>query len=141
MGTHFTFDVHMNLGPEEPVLPVTNASESPKGQAIALEVSVLEPISSEGEEEGPSRNGWRIAWRQRPGAVVPAWLLTSERVHEFVEVSSDGGGVETEYTCWETFYGPLAPVVRMTVAGKVQRGFEVWSKGLKWWVEEGKVKS
>ncbi|KAL2269637.1 hypothetical protein VTJ83DRAFT_1821 [Remersonia thermophila] len=136
VGTCFTFDVHMALGPDEPVLPPAAKDQDPgqSGQPIALEVSVLSPISE--DEEG--RKGWRVAWRQRPGAVVPAWLLRSERVHEFVElVDSATGKVQTEYRCWETFYGPLAPVVKLTVGGKLEKAFEVWSKGLKWWVEEG----
>ncbi|KAK3902863.1 hypothetical protein C8A05DRAFT_43789 [Staphylotrichum tortipilum] len=127
LGTHFTFDVHLN--PSEP-------DGAAAGQAIALQVSVLEPIDEPaGSEDGsPPRKGWRIAWKQRASLLMPAWLLRSERVQEFVEVE---GGKETDYRCWETFYGLLAPVVRMAAAAQVERGFEAWSEGLKGRVEKG----
>lgn len=59
-------------------------------------------------------------------------MLKSERVQEFVEV----GEGETEYVTWETFYGPLAPVVKALVGVKVARGFEAWAEGLKGAVEK-----
>jgi hypothetical protein len=124
------------------------------GQAIALEVSVLEPIdddewrdplsrsSSSSSSTPPDdastiaadrrrRKGWRIAWRQRASWLMPAWMLRSERVQEFVEV----GEGETVYYCWETFYGVLAPVVRMAAGKKVEGGFGLWMEGLKELVE------
>ncbi|KAJ4298678.1 hypothetical protein N0V88_003709 [Collariella sp. IMI 366227] len=103
LGTQFTFDVH--LDPSEP-------SSAPPGQAIALEVSVLEPIIPDNDDNG--RKGWRIAWKQRASVFQPGWVLRSERVQEFVE-DGEGG---TEYECYETFYGVLAPVVRMAVSGR-----------------------
>ncbi|KAK4031939.1 hypothetical protein C8A01DRAFT_51140 [Parachaetomium inaequale] len=134
LGTHFTFDVHLN--PDEP--------DGNPGQAIALEVSVLEPIDEDPKDsivassalaEGAARRrGWRIAWRQRPSLLMPAWMLRSERVQEFVEVN---GGSETEYHCWETFYGVLAPVVRRVAGKQVERGFDAWQLGLKGRVERG----
>ena len=126
----------MHLNPDEP--------DSNPGQAIALEVSVLEPIDEDSRdsivpspsppEGGHRRRGWRIAWRQRPSLLMPAWMLRSERVQEFVEVS---GGSETEYHCWETFYGVLAPVVRRVAGRQVERGFDAWLLGLKGRVERG----
>jgi hypothetical protein len=121
--------VHLN--PDEP--------DNNPGQAIALEVSVLEPIDedSQDSEGGHRRRGWRIAWRQRPSLLMPAWMLRSERVQEFVEAS---GGSETEYHCWETFYGVLAPVVRRVAGKQVERGFDAWLLGLRGRVErEGQV--
>lgn len=77
------------------------------------------------------RKGWRIAWRQRASWLTPAWMLRSERVQEFVEV----GEGETVYYCWETFYGVLAPVVRMAAGKQVVGGFGLWMEGLKGLVE------
>ncbi len=118
LGTHFTFDVHLNPG--EP--------DGTTGQAIALEVSVLEPIAEDG------RKGWRIAWKQRAGWLTPAWMLRSERVQEFVELD---GGAATDYRCWETFYGLLAPVVNLAAGKQVEKGFVVWEAGLKARAEGG----
>ncbi|KAH6628402.1 hypothetical protein F5144DRAFT_307303 [Chaetomium tenue] len=127
LGTQFTFDVH--LDPSEP--------DTKTGQAVALEVSALEPIDNDEDDaqEGGRRRGWRIAWRQRPSLMMPSWMLRSERVQEFVEVAVDGSGnpsgTETEYRCWETFYGVLAPVVRLAAAKQVEGGFDAWLAGLK----------
>ncbi len=118
LGTQFTFDVHLN--PDEP--------DGTTGQAIALEVSVLEPIDEDG------RKGWRIAWKQRASWLTPAWMLRSERVQEFVELD---GGAATDYRCWETFYGLLAPVVNMAVGKQVEKGFVAWQAGLKGRAEGG----
>ncbi|KAK3310862.1 uncharacterized protein B0T15DRAFT_52988 [Chaetomium strumarium] len=122
LGTHFTFDVHMNL----------DDADGSTGQAVALDVSVLEPIDEESSGAGGPRKGWRIAWKQRASLLMPGWMLRSERVQEFVEVPGSGeGGPETEYRCWETFYGALAPVVKLAVGKQVQRGFDAWAEGLK----------
>ena len=91
-----------------------------------MEVSVLERIDEEG------RKGWRVAWKQRPSLMMPSWMMHGERIQEFVEA----GEAQTEYTCWETFYGALAPVVRMTVAARVMDGFKAWMAGLKKRAEE-----
>ncbi|KAL2015410.1 hypothetical protein VTK56DRAFT_5521 [Thermocarpiscus australiensis] len=142
LGTHFTFDVHMD--PAEP----DGSSRSWGGQTAALEVSVLEPIADDDGDESASpsssppttrRTGWRVAWKTRTSLLMPGWMLHSERVQEFVEVpaaaSSGSGGPETEYYCWETFYGVLAPVVRLLVGRQLERGFETWVEGLKKKVE------
>lgn len=67
-----------------------------------------------------------MAWKTR--GPVPGMMLRSERVHEFLE-AEDGDG--TDYVCWETFYGLLAPVVRMAVGPKLERGFGAWMEDLK----------
>ncbi|KAL2135580.1 hypothetical protein VTI74DRAFT_7856 [Chaetomium olivicolor] len=137
LGTRFTFDVH--LDPDEP-------DAAPPGQVVALEVSVLEAIdddddhNDDGGDEAAAvpdssrprrRKGWRIAWKPRQTSVfMPGWMLRSERVQQFVEVEAG-----TEYECYETFYGVLAPVLWMAVSKKVERGFEAWAEGLKGWVE------
>lgn len=98
---------------------------------------MLEPIDEDAEDslfpssslpDNAHRKGWRIAWRQRASLLMPGWMLRSERVQEFVEVA---GGSETEYHCWETFYGVLAPVVRLAAGAQVEKGFDVWQVGLK----------
>ncbi|KAL2158442.1 hypothetical protein VTH06DRAFT_4490 [Thermothelomyces fergusii] len=145
LGTQFTFDVY--LDPEAP-------DGSSRGRPTALEVSVLEPIDEDGadaDEDGdgtgtgdgfssPSaprrRRGWRIAWKQRHSLLMPAAMLRSERVQEFVEVAAGDGPPRTRYRCWETFYGLLAPLVRLAVAGQVERGFDAWLRGLKARVEK-----
>ncbi|KAK4124825.1 hypothetical protein N657DRAFT_670712 [Parathielavia appendiculata] len=135
LGTQFTFDVHLNL----------DEHDGTPGRPTALEVSVLEPIDEEDDPEdddaaaadvGRRRKGWRIAWRQRGSLLMPAWMLRSERVQEFVEVN---GGSETEYRCWETFYGLLAPVVRLAVGRQVENGFDAWLAGLKRMAEAEKT--
>lgn len=123
----------MHLDPSEP--------DTKTGQAVALEVSALEPIDDDAQEGGGRRRGWRIAWRQRPSLMMPSWMLRSERVQEFIEVAVDGSespsGTETEYRCWETFYGVLAPVVRLAAARQVEGGFDAWLAGLKRLAEGG----
>ncbi|KAK3330518.1 hypothetical protein B0H66DRAFT_598052 [Apodospora peruviana] len=142
LGTKFTFDVHMN--PDD--------DTSATGRATALEVSVLEHIDEEevmdlsGSSGGPAgrqtmtRAGWRVAWKTRTSSpLMPGWMLRSERVQEFVEVDTPFGPrdePETAYRCWETFYGVLAPVVRMAVGGQLVNGFNVWMRDLKKRAEE-----
>ena len=114
----------MHLNPDEP--------DGAPGQAIALQVSVLELVDEDAEIDGEGtrrrRKGWRIAWKQRASLLMPAWLLRSERVQEFIEAS---GGSETDYRCWETFYGILAPVVKLAAGKQVENGFVAWQEGLK----------
>ncbi len=103
---------------------------------------MLEPIDEPAETEsgpeggagGKRRKGWRIAWRLKSlsGLPVPGPVLQAERTQEFVE-AGDGA---TEYTCWETFYGVLGPVVRLANAGAVIKGFQTGMEGLKARAEE-----
>lgn len=79
------------------------------------------------------RRGLRVAWA---ASGFPGFLLRSERVQEFVEVEGVDGGARCEYFCWETFYGLLAPVVRLSVGGKLEVAFRAWMDGLKKFVEE-----
>ena len=120
LGTQFTFDVHMDA-----------LAEDSSGRATALEVSLLERIrddEDEAEEDDNEprhrRRGWRVAWKARG---MPGFVLRSERVQELLE-TPDGG---TEYYCWETFYGLLAPVVRYMVGGQLVTGFGAWMEDLK----------
>lgn len=107
-GSAMTFDVHMD--PTDP--------EGSPGKTDML-VTVLEPYEAEGENRG-----WRIAWKSTS---YPSWVLRTERVQEFV---ADGHG-NTEYTCWETMYGPLAYVVKLAVGGKLGKAFQCWGEDLK----------
>lgn len=105
------------------------ATSDGPGRPTHLQVSVLEPIDE------PGRKGWRVAWRTDGEAGgVPTWLLRAERTQEFVEVEVEGGA-ETEYVCWETFFGPMAWVVRLAVGGRVAEGFGGWMEGLRGVVE------
>ncbi|KAK0633156.1 hypothetical protein B0T14DRAFT_506003 [Immersiella caudata] len=111
LGTAFTFGVHMDL----------KDTSSPR--ATPLVVSVLERIKDRDE-----RKGWRVAWKMRPTLGIPAWMLKAERVLEFVESEVEG---ETDYVCWETFYGVLGGVTRVVVGGKLPAAYEGWNEGLR----------
>lgn len=107
-GTLMTFQVHLD--------PDNEKSYTKQN----MEVTLLEPFDAQNKK----KKGWRVAWK---GTSIPGLLLRTERVQEFVD---DGQG-GTEYTCWETMYGPLAPVVRMTTGKSLEKGFEAWGVDLK----------
>ncbi|KAK4453398.1 hypothetical protein QBC34DRAFT_204573 [Podospora aff. communis PSN243] len=120
LGTQFTLSAHLD----------SKATSS--GRATPVEVSVLERIN---DEDG--RRGWRVAWKTRPTLGLPSWMLRAERVQEFVEVETEAGGrMETEYVCWETFYGALAGITRLAVSGKLPAAFDGWNGGLRERVEQ-----
>ncbi|EON98780.1 putative polyketide cyclase dehydrase protein [Phaeoacremonium minimum UCRPA7] len=108
-GTLMTFEVHVELNPDK----ITNRTP--------IECTMLEPFPGE-------RKGWRLAWKPTS---FPEWFMRSERIQEVVD---DGNG-GTEYTCWETFYGPFSPVIRMVVGAKLCKGFEGWAEGMKKFAE------
>ena len=113
--TLVTFDVHMNLDTK-----LTNRQ--------SILVTRLEGLDGQ-------RKGFRVAWKAEG---FPNFLLRSERVQEFVEVEGEGG-VACEYFCWETFYGLLAPVLRLSVGGKLEAAFGAWMEGLKRFAESRAV--
>ncbi|KAM7209658.1 hypothetical protein V8F20_000061 [Naviculisporaceae sp. PSN 640] len=86
------------------------------------------------------RTGWRVAWKTRPSALLPGWMLRSERVQEFVQIDPAPFGprdeIQTAYACWETFYGVLAPVVRLSVGLQLVKGFGTWMEDMKARAEE-----
>lgn len=84
----------------------------------AIQVTLLEPYDHAGKK------GWRIAWKPTG---YPSMALRGERVQEFVD---DGKG-GTEFTCWETMYGFLGPIVKLTTGGKLEKGFQCWAEDLK----------
>ncbi|KAK0655842.1 hypothetical protein B0T16DRAFT_314566 [Cercophora newfieldiana] len=122
LGTKFTFDVHTG--------PAAVNDDGGAGRPTPLELSVLERIDATAED---GRRGWRVAWRMRPSLALPGFMLRAERIQEFVEAED---GNETDYACWETFYGVLAPVVRLAVGSKLTPAFDAWNSGLKARVEE-----
>ena len=145
LGSRFVFDVHMDLDEEAGEGDAGGGGVT--GRATPLEVSVLEAVGGgegdgggaatrgRGEEgtgrgggggSGGERRGWRVAWKTRG---MPSFVLRSERVQEFLEAAEDGNA--TDYVCWETFYGLLAPVVRLAVGPKLERGFGAWMDDLK----------
>lgn len=107
--TKMNFDVH--LDPD-------NTDPAASGRKQAIQVTLLEPYDHAG------RKGWRIAWKPTG---YPGVALRGERVQEFVD---DGRG-GTEYTCWETMYGFLGPVVRLTTGAKLEKCFQYWAEDLK----------
>ncbi|PSR88571.1 hypothetical protein BD289DRAFT_432096 [Coniella lustricola] len=120
-GAKLTIKVHL-----DPARSWTNSDQS-------MDVTLLEPFTVESgaapggnaDDTASSTNkGWRIAWKQTS---TPAMLLRTERVQEMVD---DGRG-GTEYTCWETMYGPLASVVRLTTGAMLEKGFQQWTDDLK----------
>ncbi|KAM7191006.1 hypothetical protein V8F33_009123 [Rhypophila sp. PSN 637] len=102
------------------------------------------PVSEGGASERRKytrRTGWRVAWKMQTHPLfLPGWMLRSERVQEFVELddaaSPRDDGPRCEYTCWETFYGVLAPVVRLSVGNQLTKGFNTWMVDLKRRAEE-----
>lgn len=106
--TKMYFDVHLD--------PDNAATGS--GRKESIQVTLLEPYDHAG------RKGWRIAWKPTG---FPGMALRAERVQEFVD---DGKG-GTEYTCWETMYGFLGPVVRLAMARKLEKAFQYWAEDLK----------
>ncbi|TDZ29484.1 hypothetical protein C8035_v005476 [Colletotrichum spinosum] len=124
-GSHVVFEVHLTL---DPAKTTSNT---------ACIITVLEDFTKatavSGGEGHRGRKGYRVAWKTT-GWTPPPFLLKAERVHEFLE-SEDGTG--TEYRCYETFFGPLAPVVRYTMLGQLEAAFTAWMEGLKCFVETG----
>ncbi|EMR69409.1 putative polyketide cyclase dehydrase protein [Eutypa lata UCREL1] len=104
LGTKFQFEVHMD-------------PDSPRGRTSDLEITVLEDFERGG------RQGLRVAWKLQGDH----WYLRAERTQEFLE-RSDGG---SDYVCYETFFGPVAPVVKLATGSALLNGFGLWMSGLK----------
>ncbi|KAK4145775.1 uncharacterized protein C8A04DRAFT_10405 [Dichotomopilus funicola] len=122
LGTQFTFAVY--LPPDKP-------DSGPPDQHVAPETnSNRHDITTDNVTTSP-RKGLRIAWKVRPSWLRPGWALRSERVQDLIETVGPDGKPATEYRCWETFYGTLAPVVKMAVGSHLERGFDAWLRGLK----------
>ena len=57
---------------------------------------------------------------------------------EFVEIELEGGGKGTEFSCWETFGGVLAPVVKATHGGTLVERFGDYQRDVKAFLESTK---
>jgi len=75
------------------------------------------------EFEHEGRKGFRVAWAQKGRS----WFQDVERTQDFVE-AADGG---TEYYSNETFYGPMAYVIKAVVGNKLLKALDLWMSGLK----------
>lgn len=140
LGTKFTFHVNMEAG-----IPSTPATSRP----TALVVTGLSEVDEMGEQTEVDRifdqlvaggggvgMRHRLAWGPRGSWSMPSWMLRSERVQEFRLVEREGddrdkGLSACDYVNWETFYGVLAPVVRMAVGAKLEACFGVWERDLR----------
>lgn len=89
-------------------------------------VTVLEPIM---ENE---KKGYRLAWK---GTGFSHWQLHSERVMEFISNTLENGEDGTEFSCWETFGGVLAPVVKATYGGTLVERFGDYQRDVKAFLE------
>ncbi|KAH7411097.1 hypothetical protein BKA64DRAFT_741705 [Cadophora sp. MPI-SDFR-AT-0126] len=104
---------------------------SKKSREQGIIITVLEPLTSplNSPQNEDQKKGYRIAWKSIGYA---KWQLYSERVTELVEVNEGAQGRNgTEYVCWETFGGVLAPVVRLAVGGTLRERFGEYADGLR----------
>ncbi|KAG4440650.1 hypothetical protein IFR05_003848 [Cadophora sp. M221] len=110
-----------------------------KSRMQEMVVTILEPLSSPTSPSSPpssqnpdkNRTGYRIAWKALGYA---HWQLHSERVTELIEINDGDGEAArkgTGYTCWETFGGVLAPVVKLAVGGTLRERFGEYAAGLR----------
>jgi hypothetical protein len=89
-------------------------------------VTVLSPITESGKK------GYRIAWK---GTGYSHWQLHSERVMEFISITLENGEQGTEFSCWETFGGVLAPVVKATYGNTLVARFGDYQRDVKTFLE------
>lgn len=78
------------------------------------------------------RTGVRLAWRIR--GKIANLLTRAERVQEFI-IDPDDPTV-TEYVCWETYYGVLAPPMRHVYGKGIKEGYSAWMDGLRSFAEK-----
>ncbi|CZS89203.1 uncharacterized protein RAG0_00621 [Rhynchosporium agropyri] len=104
-----------------------------KTRQQVMVVTILEPLSSSSPSptspgEGQKRKGLRIAWKSEG---YPHWQLHTERVTDLLEVDDGEGRRGTEYVCWESFGGLIAPVVRLAVGSQLRERFGEYAVGLR----------
>jgi hypothetical protein len=151
-GTRFIFHVDMNVRQPGRIEPFTAPPKEALTTTDELIVTRLGPVDETadqdrevnavakrifteygmaGEERRKTR--LRVAWgfSGEGSKSWPSWVLRTERVHEFHLVELEDGRSATDYLCWETFGGVLAPVLRVVVGTKVRNGFGAWMSGMK----------
>lgn len=85
--------------------------------------------------DGNGEHGvWRVGWTQS-AAVMPAWLMRTQRVNEVVVDGREGA--ECVYRTYMTFEGPVAYLVKWLSGWMVQEGLVMWAEGLKREAERG----
>lgn len=77
--------------------------------------------------EPPHIIAWSFPYDQNP-------LLNATRY----QIMTPHDGNQTYYQTWETFTGGLAPFIKLTVIGMVQRGFEICARELKAYCERAR---
>ncbi|KAE9371177.1 hypothetical protein N431DRAFT_376615 [Stipitochalara longipes BDJ] len=85
-------------------------------------VTVLEPITKD------EKKGYRLAWK---GTGFSHWQLHSERVMEFLSITLENGEEGTEFSCWETFGGILASVVKASYGSTLVERFGDYQRDVK----------
>lgn len=152
-GSKFTF--HVNMDAAQPGMTVEKSARgslraTPEEVTFLGEVtpdpdnavdavfngvmSASESAASQSRSSPSTQTRLRVCWSTRPTYTLPSFLLRAERIQEFRLVESEDrskGLAGCDYVTWETFYGVLAPVVRIAVGEKLKRCFEVWGEDLK----------
>ncbi|PMD36209.1 hypothetical protein L207DRAFT_515928 [Hyaloscypha variabilis F] len=95
-----------------------------RSRTQGMTVTVLEPIAS----TSTGKNGYRLAWK---GVGFSHWQLHSERVMEFLPITLENGEEGTEFSCWETFGGVLASVVKATYGSTLVERFGDYQRDVK----------
>jgi len=93
-----------------------------RSRTQGMTVTVLEAITENGKK------GYRLAWK---GTGFSHWQLHSERVMEFLSITLENGEEGTEFSCWETFGGVLASVVKATYGSTLVERFGDYQRDVK----------
>ncbi|OJD35821.1 polyketide cyclase dehydrase [Diplodia corticola] len=99
------------------------------------EVNMLSTPSSDGGGGG-ERGVWRVGWAAS-AAMMPRWLMRTQRVNEVVAADGGVGGGGCIYRTYMTFEGPMAYVVKWLTGWMVRDGLVMWAEGLKEEAEKG----
>ncbi|GAB2530125.1 SRPBCC family protein [Spirosoma aerophilum] len=71
---------------------------------------------------------YRLGWRP----TMPAFLLKANRIQQIEPL----GERQSRYRTWETFSGPMAPLVMFLFRNDIQRGFNAVATALKRYAEQ-----
>jgi hypothetical protein len=150
-----TFCPSITLSPKSPPPPATSDPAIPTGNEGWLELGTTGALdvfmSGDGLIPGRKRSrtqgmivtvlspmtenekkGYRIAWK---GTGYSHWQLHSERVMEFISITLENGEQGTEFNCWETFGGVLAPVVKAAYGHTLVERFGDYQRDVKAFLE------